>query len=221
LSFLLPDAIPPEYAEKAEEVRAYLVQLRGGAPFLSAADARILIQWFDEGISTTAILAALDQVSLKRRKKRVRSRLSLSICKSSLKKVTTNKKRPLTIQKSNSIHILAQKIADLNLSPELISVRNSLTKILFSIGSKSGDAEENEISSAISACLAFHSQAWELAESEHEELHRQAEKELAPLAALLPPIKWRESVEEIMRDTIRMRYPLISAKNIWDATNQT
>ena len=35
----------------AEEVRAYLVAVRGGAPFLSAADGRLLIHWLEQGFS--------------------------------------------------------------------------------------------------------------------------------------------------------------------------
>ena len=52
-------------ADKAEEVRAYVVAVRGGAPFLSAADGRLLVQWLERGISVGRILAAIDEVAEK------------------------------------------------------------------------------------------------------------------------------------------------------------
>ena len=67
-------------AAMAEEVRAYVVATRGGAPFLSAADGRLLVGWLESGISVARILAAVDEVAEKRRKKRSRGRLTLSAC---------------------------------------------------------------------------------------------------------------------------------------------
>ena len=54
-------------AAMAEEVRAYVVAARGGAPFLSAADGRLLVRWLESGISVARILAAVDEVAEKRR----------------------------------------------------------------------------------------------------------------------------------------------------------
>jgi len=68
-------------AAQAEEVRTYVVSVRGGAPFLSAADGRLLVMWLEDGITVARILAAVDQVAEKRRKKRTRGRLSLSACR--------------------------------------------------------------------------------------------------------------------------------------------
>ena len=67
--------------EKAEEVRAYLVAVRGGAPFLSAADGRLLLEWLEQGFSVARILAGVDDVAEKRRKKMTRGRLTLSACR--------------------------------------------------------------------------------------------------------------------------------------------
>ena len=74
-SIFLPDCIPPKYQEKAEEVRAYLVQIRGGAPFLSGADGQVLIRWLDDEIPVPAILSAIDSVCERRRAKRASSAL--------------------------------------------------------------------------------------------------------------------------------------------------
>ena len=70
-----------ELSARAEEVTAYLVTLRGGAPFLSGADGRLLVRWLDQGVPVPTILTALDQVAERRRKRRTRSRLSLNAAK--------------------------------------------------------------------------------------------------------------------------------------------
>ena len=57
---------PQSLQNKAEEVRAYLVAIRGGAPFLSAADGRLLVRWLEQGISVARILAAVDETAEKR-----------------------------------------------------------------------------------------------------------------------------------------------------------
>ena len=56
------DSIPEEHRQVAEQVAAYLVNVRGGAMFLSGADVRSLAQWLDEAIPV-AILCAIDKVS--------------------------------------------------------------------------------------------------------------------------------------------------------------
>ena len=65
-------------AAMAEEVRAYVVATRGGAPFLSAADGRLLVGWLESGISVARILAAVDEVAEKRRKKPKRKKKSVA-----------------------------------------------------------------------------------------------------------------------------------------------
>ena len=77
-----PSPNPPDpddaHAARAEEVRAYLVALRGGAPFLSSADGRLLVKWLDAGIPVPLILTALDRVAARRAAGRQRSRLTLN-----------------------------------------------------------------------------------------------------------------------------------------------
>ena len=75
-----------ELAPLAEEIRAYLVEARGGAPFLSAADAQLLLDWLDACVPVPLILASIDRVAARRRKKRVRSRLTLSACRGEVNK---------------------------------------------------------------------------------------------------------------------------------------
>lgn len=71
------DAVPEHYKDQAEAVRAHLVHLRGGAPFLSPSDALCLVRWLDASVSLRAILAALDRAVEARRRKRAKRPLTL------------------------------------------------------------------------------------------------------------------------------------------------
>ena len=97
----------PSLAVQAEEVRAYVVAVRGGAPFLSAADGRLLVGWLEGGVSVARILAAVDEVAEKRRKKRTRGRLSLTACRRSIegkKGAKTSVKYGAHTYSNNMIH---------------------------------------------------------------------------------------------------------------------
>lgn len=213
--------IPPEHQEKAEEIRAYLVHVRGGAPFLSGADCRLLTTWLDDNISVLAITTAIDRVAEKRRAKRVRSRLSLNNCKGTLKKVLGKKTKP-TKELKPIVHIglhgLAQRIQDLKLSDHLTGHQETLVQQLTTLSQKE-DSIQEKAEKAIGFCRIFHERAWENHVDQHEELRVEAEKELESLHALLGPQHWREMVEEVMRDKVRSKYPLISAQSIWNAIN--
>ena len=71
----------------AEQVRAHLVTLRGGAPFLSSADGQLLLRWLDEEVPVARICVALEHAAQARRKRPSRIPLSLSHAKRHLGKV--------------------------------------------------------------------------------------------------------------------------------------
>ena len=75
-------------AAMAEEVRAYVVAARGGAPALSAADGRLLVRWLESGVGVARILAAVDEVAEKRRRSEPAGD-SLSACKLSIEGKTS------------------------------------------------------------------------------------------------------------------------------------
>ena len=213
--------IPPHHQEKAEEIRAYLVHVRGGAPFLSGADCRLLTTWLDDNISILAITTAIDRVAEKRRAKRVRSRLSLNNCKGTLKKVLGKKTKP-TKELKPIVHIglhgLAQRIQELKLSENLTDSQQNLVQQLTVLSQKNTPIQERA-ETAIGFCRVFHEKAWENHIDQHEELRVESERELESLRALLGMQHWREMVEEVMRDKVRSKYPLISAQSIWNAIN--
>ena len=72
--------------QDAEIVRAYLVELRGGAPFLSSRDGRLLLVWMDSDVPVALICQALDVAARRRRKRRVKTPLSLRNAETAVKK---------------------------------------------------------------------------------------------------------------------------------------
>lgn len=213
--------IPSQHQEKAEEIRAYLVHVRGGAPFLSGADCRLLTTWLDDNISILAITTAIDRVAEKRRAKRVRSRLSLNNCKGTLKKVLGKKAPPpknLTPIIHVGIHGLAQSILKLPLSEEIFPYQKELVDQL-NILSQQDKPVHEKAETAIGFCRMFHERVWQVSVEQHEDLRIEAETELTSLRSLLGMQHWREMVDEVMRDKVRSRYPLISAQSIWNAIN--
>ncbi len=73
----------------AEQVRAHLVSLRGGAPFFSSADGQLLLRWLDEEVPVPRICMALERAAEARRKRPSRIPLSLSHAKRHLAKVSS------------------------------------------------------------------------------------------------------------------------------------
>jgi hypothetical protein len=77
--------------DAAEQVRAHLVSLRGGAPFFSSADGQLLLRWLDEEVPVPRICMALESAAEARRKRPSRIPLSLSHAKRHLAKVSSGR----------------------------------------------------------------------------------------------------------------------------------
>ena len=211
--------IPPQHQEKAEQIRAYLVHVRGGAPFLSGADCRLLIAWLDAEISVLAITTSIDKVAEKRRAKRVRSRLTLNNCKGTLKKILSKKtSTPKSLQQVVHVGLegLSQQILQLDMPKNIQSLQQQLAQSLSSL-SKEDLCMHDQAEKGIDLCREFHEKVWEQSFDQHEDLHERAEQELESLRTLLGPQHWREMLEEVMRDKLRSQYPIISAQSIWNA----
>ena len=85
-------SVPETYRQAAEEVRAHLVAVRGGAPFLSPADAELLLRWLDAGVAVSSILLAIERAAESRRKRRSRLPLTLKKAAAHLGKSSTGPK---------------------------------------------------------------------------------------------------------------------------------
>ena len=233
--FLMPvDDIPSQHRISAQQVSDYLINLRGGAPFLSGADVRLLVQWLDDEIPVAAILCAMDKVALKRREKRVKTRMSLNVCKGTLNKLLFRKEaveQSLTqVDEEKEIAfpgllLWAQKIK--KSLPQLIEEYpqgNFAKEQMEMIRSLEGLAHQNlnrddTASKAIALISDFHEQAWREYGCHQSDFIVEAEEELENLRNFLTGSRWNEAVEEVARDRLRMRFPLLCAHTIWDILN--
>lgn len=219
---MVPPAInvddPLSLQNKAEEVRAYLVAIRGGAPFLSAADGRLLVRWLEQGISVARILAAVDETAEKRRKKRTRSRLSLTSCRRSIEKKTKIVQTPgSSAETSNgSVQMLkyAEELHTMSVPHNLVAAQTTLVNQIRSLDGS--DDPETAATEAVAACRYFHEAAWNACSDQHSALREEAMVELAALKNILNPDALAAAVDEVARDIVRRRTPLVSAKVVWD-----
>lgn len=214
---VLPDWFPESHISSAETISEYLITLRGGAPFLSGADSRLLVQWLDEDIPPPAILSALERVALKRRAKRVKTRLSLNATKGELRKLLGKKEPPTT--QAKPLHLFAplhKRILDsITENSSFAYLQRTIAQQLLDIDDAIHDNVKAE--KAISLISFFHQQVWDESEEDRFLLTKQAENEMAAMRSIIPPRKWEELLEEIARDHLRSRYPLFSAQMIWDS----
>ena len=201
-------------ADKAEEVRAYVVAVRGGAPFLSAADGRLLVQWLERGISVGRILAAIDEVAEKRRKKRTRRRLTLTACKRSIERPSAPTVSAAAPRAATDVTLraFAEELAGMEVDPHMTGERD---KLVARIGALKG-SPERVTTDAIAACRAFQEAAWLAAQPTLLEIRSQATAELQALANILKPDQLEACIDEVTRDIVKRRTPLVSAKAVWD-----
>ena len=206
--------------QNAEEVRAYLVAVRGGAPFLSAADGRLLVQWLQQGFSVARILAGVDETAEKRRKKMTRGRLTLTACRRSIegRKREIQPDENANPDKSSATGVdFSEFLADLQKMPISDPLKPAHSELLTAIKMLSGSSDpESVATAAVAACRRFHVAAWSCAEDEHDVLRTQALVELSALKNVLSPNALEAAIEEISHDIVRRRYPLVSAKEVWD-----
>ena len=237
----LPENIPEHYQNTAESIRGYLVSVRGGAPFLSSTDGQILVEWLDASISPAIICTAIDKVALRRRKKRVKSRLTLHVCRGELNKMFKKEQRRspkstesnITTHQDTAFEQLKSKILAESLPISIHPLRTKLIASIYDIYqvhlSNSGNFDlqnrkkriEGQLQKTIKLLSEIHQKIYQETINEHEELYFQAELELTSLRSILPPVQWRDAVDEVIRDKLRQRYPSLRVGVIWDMINQS
>ncbi len=218
------DKIPPEYRESAEQVSNYLVSARGGALFLSGADLRLLMEWLDAEIPIPAILASIDQVATRRREKRVRTRLSLSGCKSTLNKILYKKSPNLKESKtvttySEALHLWSVKIRDSLTEESLLVFEQRLFAQRLDQLAKKNTSREHISVNVIEWMNEFHDLAWSQYGCQQYDWIEVAELELQNLKKLLTAVRWTEAVEEVARDRLMQLFPYMQAQYMWSTLN--
>lgn len=196
--------------------------VRGGAPFLSGADARLLGDWLDEELPVAGILACIDAVSQRRRGKPSRSRLSLSACKGEVKKLRTRlaqlkagadpgppgaapaPEAPLTAGWSRWLAEVEALDLPAPSGPTLCRRLRSEAQL---------DQPPLEAAAAALALVRTAlAEIWEV--SDHVALQDQAAAELAPILAVVPPRRRAELVEQGARDQLLRRWPPLAAPHV-------
>jgi hypothetical protein len=192
--------VPEPLAAAAEEVRAWFVQARGGAPFLSGKDGRLLVAWLESGIPVSSILIAIEQVAARRVARRARHPFHLDACEATLKKL-----RKGALPAAPALPV-----------PEGSPVEGEevlLATARQRLHSLTGD-QEARLQQACQIVRELHAALWELHRPQHPALLEQASKDLEDLAPLLGESGLQRAAEERARDSLRRRYPEFSMTRI-------
>jgi hypothetical protein len=215
--------LPAEHQQRAERVRAHLVVLRGGAPFLSPTDAAALLEWLDRDVPVPLLLAALEDAAERRRRLRSRSPLSLQNARGEVRRrlqrpqadgrptgsraawVTEVGAMPDLPVASDAPGPLDAIIAPLRTAPEA----SELVAALSALHAPDADALAD---AAIELASRWLLQRWDaLPEAERTEMLHNALAELLTWGADLPEATQVELCEEAARAVLRERYPTLSA----------
>lgn len=191
----------------AEQVRAHLVMVRGGAPFLSPIDSRLLVNWLDEAVPVDVILTAIEVVAARRSKARIKRPLTLNAVKSVVKKGVKNHKTvELSGTNSEALGRLIQRLQSAQI-PGLDEVALELNGL-----QERGLNPDEMLSQALEIARKFHEQAWRNADQ--AALLSEAQKELGDLASMLSAERFKTATEEVARDNLRKRTKLLSATHL-------
>ena len=196
--------VPPEHLRAAEEIRAHLVAVRGGAPFLSSADARLLVRWLDDGVSVAGVLQAIERAAEARRKRRSRLPLTLTRAKVHLGRAPMLAHEPAA--RPAGAHPFAAVCVELLARGE-VALAGDLLAI---------DATDHEeaLRAALALVRPFLHTRWEaLPKADRDARVRAACEELGALR--LGEDELHALAEEIVRDEIRREWPMLDAAHLF------
>jgi len=199
----------------AEEVRAHLVALRGGAPFLSPSDAWQLVQWLENGVSVGDVLLALERAAEARRRQRGRTPLTLGAAKRHLGKpayprATAWRAAPEpTVAGEPPLAPIARALRGQEADGS--GAAEDLATALERIEERDAEAERQ----AIAAIRTFVETRWlSLGEPRRDALRSRAREDLGDLLALVDEPTGLALVEETARDLFRQSYPWLTVASV-------
>ncbi len=194
--------------EASEAVRAYLVSVRGGAPFLSSADARLLHGWLRTGVRLGAIVRAIELVAAKRVAQRIRAPLSLTSCRAEV--LRQQKQAGSWVRRGGPRSIPPLSAAADARFAAVDALAEAAEAALASLNEP--DAERR-VALACSHAARFHEAAWEAAPQPL--LLEDAAAHLADARPLYDDDAWEEALVATARDHLRRRYPSLTATALW------
>ncbi len=200
----------------AELVRAHLVMVRGGAPFLSAIDSKLLISWLDNGVPVPLIIASIEEVAAKRTKSRITTPMNLNKVKSTVNRQLKRDLSPKATKNKRSA--VESTISAPDLFLQLFQSSDPLHRAagekLMAIQHES----KNKINLVLQIAREFHESAWN--QCDQPELKKAAAKELEPFVDMMSEDRWEQAVEEIARDTLRKKTPQLTAAILCEALSK-
>ena len=211
ISDLTEPDIPPALEAAAQTVIDHLCALRGGGLLLSAMDGRLLVEWLDAGVQPALIVTALERVAARRRSRRVKAPLSLNSCKGEVKKL----RKKCVGGRVSAAHLTppVKEMATTLRGDPLAALAMTALHALDAV--QAGVAEERA-EAALTIVRQFHREAWDASAAEHNALRAMAAEELVELREKMDAIAWDTALESVARDTLRQRYPMLSAAAVWD-----
>ncbi|MEN0064859.1 MAG: hypothetical protein AAGA48_22125 [Myxococcota bacterium] len=204
-------SVPDAFKEAAETVRVHLCALRGGAPFLSSADAMQLMRWFEGGVSTTAILLALERAAEARRRRRSKVPLRLSHANRHLGRPTTSAPLP---------PLAADDSYDGPFAPILLVLAHTPSpatdELARGLASVQGVGEP-AVTRALDHVHRFLDRTWqELGEEGQQTLIETARGQLGDLLDAVDETTAAALLDETAHDVHRSRWPILSVATLWD-----
>ena len=212
------DDVPEAHKEAAEEIRAHLVALRGGAPFLSSDDAGLLVQWLEDDIAVPTILRALERAAEAGRKRRRRVPLRLSHAKRHLHKPTRGAlAKPPPPGDPHPLAPLAEALeAQAAGGDPRAGALSDLAGRLIALDRSDPEAL---LRAALGALRSFFLHAWEALSDEERAEHLAAAREVfTDLEAEGATLE--AAIEAHARDRLRSHYPLLTAATLWDLVGE-
>jgi hypothetical protein len=204
---VVPVEVPEAWRQAAEEVRAHLVAIRGGAPFLSPSDAWQLVAWLEGGVRVGDLVLAVERAAEARRKKRARTPLTLGAVKRHLGRPAYTRAVPRAQQGEPPLSALALAV---RAYPDPDGAGARLAASL--AAATPDDSGERE---ALTAIRTFVEQRWDgLGHVQREALRARARDELGDLLRLVDEADGHALVEETARDLFRQGYPLLAAASV-------
>ena len=188
-----PEA-PHRHEAAAEEVRAWLVTARAGAPFLSAGDGRALLEWLDEGVGVADLLRAIDETAAHRRAKRLRQPFTLRSIAPRLRA------RTQTARVSKALPARDEAVP----WPDGDLLAEELSTLLAESG-----GTDDAVVAASARVRAFFDDTWAALAPHHAELQAAAAEDLGDVSDLVDEHTRAALCEEYARERMRARYPTL------------
>lgn len=200
--------VPDQWRVAAEEVRAHLCSLRGGALFLSPNDTLVLVQWLEQGVPVPDIFRALERAADARSKRRGRYPVSLSRARQHLGRPTRGVALPPPTG-AQPFGPVAQQLRTLPQTEALGTLRTSLLAI--------EDEGEDGLRKAVAHVRTYLDTAWaQLGDAERQELRSRAETSLGDLVEYLDEATLEALIDEESRTLFRQQIPCTSVASLWE-----